>query len=129
MVHLRRRLAAYIRHKRAGVTQRAFARKTGVAQSTIMRIENEDQNVTLDTLEQFCKAFNVDVGDLFPAHQGRARDYQEPSVSSKIQPSMVHEHTKKVSGHPESTGSAKSTRVKSKPPAQSESGTSDKPLG
>jgi len=112
MVHLRRRLATFIRHKRAGATQRAFARKTGVAQSTIMRIENEDQNVTLDTLEQFCKAFNVDVGDLFAPDQGRARDYQVPSVSSKIQPSMVHEHTQKISG---SAGSARSGRIKSKP--------------
>lgn len=90
MVHLRKRLAAYIRHKRAGVPQRLFARKTGVAQSTIMRIENEDQNVTLDTLEQLCKAFNVDVGDLFPAQPVR-RAYKASGKTAGIQPAMVHD--------------------------------------
>ena len=67
MVHLRRRLASYIRQKRGDTPQREFARKIGVAQSTIMRIENQDQNVTLTTLEALCRVFNVDVADLFPA--------------------------------------------------------------
>lgn len=30
-----------------------------------MRIENHEQNVTLDTLEQLCRAFHVDVEELF----------------------------------------------------------------
>ncbi len=67
MVHLRRRLASYIRQKRGDTPQREFARKIGVAQSTIMRIENQDQNVTLTTLEALCRVFNVDVADLFPS--------------------------------------------------------------
>lgn len=46
--------------------QREFARRVGVAQSTIMRIENHEQNVTLDTLEQLCRAFRVDIEELFP---------------------------------------------------------------
>ncbi len=54
--------------------QRDFARKIGVAQSTIMRIENLDQNVTLDTLESLCKVFHADVADLFPRLDTR-RDY------------------------------------------------------
>jgi transcriptional regulator with XRE-family HTH domain len=90
MVHLRKRLAAFIRQKRAGVPQRVFARKTGVAQSTIMRIENEDQNVTLDTLEQLCKAFNVDVGDLFPA-QSAGRIYKAPTDSTRAPAPMIHD--------------------------------------
>lgn len=90
MVHLRKRLAAFIRQKRAGVPQRVFARKTGVAQSTIMRIENEDQNVTLDTLEQLCKAFNVDVGDLFPA-QPAGRIYKAPTDSIRGPAPMIHD--------------------------------------
>lgn len=47
--------------------QREFARKIGLAQSTIMRIENLEQNVTLKTLEQLCKTYRIDVADLFPA--------------------------------------------------------------
>jgi len=66
MVHLRQRLAIFIKEKRGNIPQREFARKIGVAQSTIMRIENLDQNVTLKTLENLCKVFHADVGDLFP---------------------------------------------------------------
>ena len=97
MVHLRARLAAFIRNARGDVPQRVFARKIGVAQSTIMRIENEDQNVTLDTLEQLCKAFRLDVGDLFPADRDPARKtgarvyppaMRTPSAASSA---MVHD--------------------------------------
>lgn len=66
MVHLRQRLAKFIKEKRGSLTQRAFARKIGVAQSTIMRIENLEQNVTLKTLENICRFYNVDIGELFP---------------------------------------------------------------
>lgn len=66
MVHLRQRLAKFIREKRGDLSQREFARKIGVTQSTIMRIENLDQNVTLKTLETLCRAFRADIGDLFP---------------------------------------------------------------
>lgn len=66
MVHLRQRLARFIREKRGKTPQRVFARKIGVAQSTIMRIENEDQNVTLDTLESLCQVYHADIADLFP---------------------------------------------------------------
>lgn len=66
MVQLRQRLALFIRSKRGNIPQRDFARKIGVAQSTIMRIENLDQNVTLDTLEHLCRTFHADIGDLFP---------------------------------------------------------------
>ncbi|MEX0738671.1 MAG: helix-turn-helix transcriptional regulator [Pseudohongiella sp.] len=91
MVHLRARLAAFIRNARGSVPQRVFARKMGVAQSTIMRIENEDQNVTLDTLEQLCKVFQVDVGDLFPP-KSVARVYPPSArVSDGRSPAMVHD--------------------------------------
>ncbi|MEZ5527486.1 MAG: helix-turn-helix transcriptional regulator [Gammaproteobacteria bacterium] len=66
MVYLRQRLARYIRERRGKIPQRVFARKIGVAQSTIMRIENEDQNVTLSTLEALCQVFHADIAELFP---------------------------------------------------------------
>lgn len=66
MVQLRERLAIFIREKRGDSTQREFARKIGVTQSTVMRIENRDQNITLKTLEILCHAFHADIGDLFP---------------------------------------------------------------
>jgi transcriptional regulator with XRE-family HTH domain len=89
MVHLRSRLAAFIRQRRGNTPQRVFARKMGVAQSTIMRIENEDQNVTLQTLEQLCKAFHVDIADLFPA-LNTMRVYQPPARAG-LSAAMVHE--------------------------------------
>ncbi len=85
MVHLRQRLAKFIRDKRGGTPQREFARKIGLAQSTIMRIENLDQNVTLETLEQLCNVFHADVPDLFPAMNSPAMN--SPAInSSKIYP-------------------------------------------
>lgn len=102
MVHLRTRLAAFIRNARGDVPQRVFARKMGVAQSTIMRIENEDQNVTIDTLEQLCKAFHVDIGDLFPARSS-ARAYPSSTRAVRAEPPpMVHDSAtgKKRRGKP-----------------------------
>ncbi len=66
MVYLRKRLALFLRNRRGRLPQREFARRTGLAQSTIMRIENQDQNVTLDTLEQLCRVFHAEVDELFP---------------------------------------------------------------
>ena len=105
MVHLRARLAVFVRTRRGDATQRDFARKTGVAQSTIMRIENEDQNVTLKTLEQLCRAFNLDVGELFPVVSSSRPYGVAPSRSARAAaPPMVHE-TRPRSGRKKSLSS------------------------
>jgi len=93
MVQLRRRLAKFIRERRGPLSQRAFARKSGLGQSTIMRIENLEQNVTVDTLEQLCKAFHVDVAELFPL-------VQSPAVYIDLRPPMIAIHEKKPDGKP-----------------------------
>jgi len=54
-----------IRRARADIPQRAFARKLGISQSTLARIENAGQNTTLLTLEQIMKALKCDIGELF----------------------------------------------------------------
>ncbi len=72
MVYLKRRLAAFIKEKRGSKSQKEFAKRIGVAQSSIMRIEHEDQNVTLKTLEQLCKVYNCDIKDLFPPQDRQA---------------------------------------------------------
>jgi len=95
MAQLRARLAIFIRERRGASPQRAFARKTGLAQSTIMRIENEDQNVTLETLEQLCRVFHVDIDELFPSLP--ARHYPALSAKGAYQPAMVHEQRAKTS--------------------------------
>lgn len=101
MVHLRQRLARFIREKRGKLSQREFARKIGVTQSTVMRIENLDQNVTLKTLETLCRAFHADIGDLFPSVDS-ARDYPPRIRSGLTTPpprsaALLHEETPKGS--------------------------------
>lgn len=43
----------------------AFSSKTGISSSSLCRIENEEQNVSLDTLEHLCQVFRCNIGDLF----------------------------------------------------------------
>lgn len=108
MAQLRARLAIFIRERRGAQPQRVFARKTGLAQSTIMRIENQDQNVTLETLEQLCRVFRVDIGELFPpVTTVRAYPGLHPAVTQR--PGMVHE--REVTAPP--VKSAGSRRVRS----------------
>ena len=90
MVHLRERLAIFVRTQRGDMPQRRFARRIGVAQSTIMRIENQEQNVTLDTLEQLCKAFHVDIAGLFAEDINRRPTHYAGRTGAPVQPA-VHE--------------------------------------
>jgi len=73
------------------VPQREFARRIGVAQSTVMRIENLDQNVTLETLEQLCRAFRVDIGDLFPVAPERPARSPYPMDDTAARAGYIHE--------------------------------------
>ena len=64
MSDIAKRLAMNIRLERADIPQRAFARKLGISQSTLARIENAGQNTTLSTLEQIMKALKCDIDGL-----------------------------------------------------------------
>jgi DNA-binding Xre family transcriptional regulator len=61
---MRTTLAKNIRAIRGKITQTAFARKVGVNQATIHRIELGRQNVTIDTLQRLCKKLKCSAGDL-----------------------------------------------------------------
>ena len=65
MTKLRNRLAETLRKKRGDMTEREFARKIGLSKTTLHRIENCEQNVTIDTLEKLCKSFKCDIAELF----------------------------------------------------------------
>lgn len=69
-----------------------------------MRIENEDQNVTLETLEMLCQTFHIDVAQLFPPVDS-IRVYQPPARGGADMP-MIHE--------PESSQSSASAPVTGK---------------
>lgn len=58
-------LAKNIRTLRGDKTQDAFARKLGISQATLARLESGAQNTTVKTLQQICKALRCDIGELF----------------------------------------------------------------
>lgn len=58
-------LAKNIRALRGDKTQDAFARKLGISQATLARLESGAQNTTIKTLQQICKAMRCDIGELF----------------------------------------------------------------
>lgn len=62
-----RQLADSLRRMRtdAGLTHREMARRLGISHATYTRLENVNQNVTLKTLTQLCRALRCDIGDLF----------------------------------------------------------------
>jgi len=63
---LRSRLARGIVRIRGEESQNAFSRRAGVSGPTINRIENQAQNVSLDTLGTLCIRLKCDIRDLFP---------------------------------------------------------------
>jgi transcriptional regulator with XRE-family HTH domain len=58
-------LANNLKTLRGNTSQESFARKLGISQSTLARLENCTQNVTINTIEQITKALKCDVDDLF----------------------------------------------------------------
>ncbi len=63
---LNKRLANFVRVKRGDLSFVQFEKKFGISSSSVSRIESEEQNVTLKTLEDLCIAFKCDVEELFP---------------------------------------------------------------
>ena len=58
-------LARNLRALRGDKTQDAFARKLGISQATLARLESGAQNTTIKTLQQICKALRCNIGELF----------------------------------------------------------------
>jgi len=48
------------------MTYARFARKLGISPSTLYRLENAEQSVTLGKLEDIVKRLNARVRDVFP---------------------------------------------------------------
>jgi len=62
--NFRKNLAKNIRERRGELTQMSFARKIGVDQASVNRIELGEQNVTIDTLQQICDRLKCSASDL-----------------------------------------------------------------
>ncbi len=72
---LGQRLAGTLRRMRekAGLSQVEMAKRLGISQPTLNRLESVSQNATLKTLNQLCQALRCEPGDLFRAGQGGLR--------------------------------------------------------
>ena len=66
MADLAERLAKKLRELRGEKSQLQFARRLGVSKSSLNRMEQGEQNVSLRTLEALCKRLKCDIAELFP---------------------------------------------------------------
>ena len=62
---LRKKLGSFLRKERGGLTFAQFQRKMGISASTLHRIELNQQNVTLDTLELIMDRLKVSMREIF----------------------------------------------------------------
>jgi len=62
---LEKKLAAFLKKKRGDVTYAAFSKKLGITASTLFRLENCEQSITLSRLEQIMQRLKVDLWDVF----------------------------------------------------------------
>lgn len=60
------KLAKSLRAMRGSHSQEEFARKLAISQSTLARIESEQQNVSIDMLALICQRLKCKLSDLIP---------------------------------------------------------------
>ena len=63
---MEQQLADFLREKRGEETYAAFGRRTGLPPSTLFRLEQGQQSLTLGRLEQITKRLKVKLADIFP---------------------------------------------------------------
>ncbi len=64
-VPYKRQLGDYLRKARGEKTFREFAKKLGVSASSLQRLEQAEQNVTLRTVQQITRRLSVSITDIF----------------------------------------------------------------
>ena len=62
---LMKRIADKFKELRGEQSQLQFAKKMGISQSSLNRIENKDQNISLYVLERVASRLKIDIKDLF----------------------------------------------------------------
>jgi transcriptional regulator with XRE-family HTH domain len=53
------------RRRQAGLTQAQMAKRLGISQPTLNKLEHGAQNTTLRTLDKLCRALKCRLGELF----------------------------------------------------------------
>ena len=71
MAQFRKRLARFMKKQRGSTSYQKFAAKCQVGKETMRRIELEEQNVTIDMLEHFCKVFQCNIEDILASKKRR----------------------------------------------------------
>jgi transcriptional regulator with XRE-family HTH domain len=64
---LDKKLAKFLKEQRGEMTFAAFSKKTGLPRSTLFRLENGEQSITLGRLQQIMDRLKVDWQDVFGA--------------------------------------------------------------
>ena len=62
---LAKKLGKFLKQRRGEMTYEQFAKKLGLSDSTLHRLELAEQNVTLKTLEQIVTRLRCTVSDIF----------------------------------------------------------------
>lgn len=62
---LSKRLGNRLKELRGDESQLQFCKKLGISKSSLNRMEEGIQNVSLKTLDTLCRRLKCDVGDLF----------------------------------------------------------------
>jgi DNA-binding Xre family transcriptional regulator len=60
-----KQLGAFLRTKRGRLTYAQFAKKLGISDASLHRMEMGEQNVTLKSLEQITERLKCKVSDIF----------------------------------------------------------------
>jgi transcriptional regulator with XRE-family HTH domain len=63
---LNKQVAAFLRVRRGDQTYASFGRKVGLSPSTLFRLENGEQSITIQKLEQVLARLRCTVRDVFP---------------------------------------------------------------
>jgi len=84
---LRQQAAYFVRKKRGSLTQVQFARRVGISDSTVCRLEAGKDNFSEETLSLICRAFNCTLQDIFPYEFSKSNhDFTVSIVSPNTQP-------------------------------------------
>ena len=67
---LEQQLAEFLRKQRGDLTYQQFARKLGITQSSLFRLEQSQQSITLRRLQQIMARLKCELGEIFRG-QGR----------------------------------------------------------
>lgn len=65
MYEYRKRLAKKLKEHCGDMSERQFAKKLGIGQSTLNRFTNCTQAASLDTIEKICKRLKIDITEFF----------------------------------------------------------------